>query len=403
MSLIFQIVLGLLLLGSFLACFFSSKYWHWAHVLLTETVFLLALAFLILAGEVFRIQNIYGQKYQQNTQQIERLEPQVAALKFGTEDAGMISQFENSEIPVRTTGDSEDEPGRLLSVRDLDHELGMVTRIRGRAWRHVETAALDPQSLTVTLRIPAPDPHGIEQDSILYAFEQDDAGSPSERGRQYIGEFRVVNTGPQQIQIQPASRFDERSIARLQSTSSPWILYENMPVDEHPDGRLEIFAGKSADELKQMLPAESVEEYVRHGGPTMPEDDQWHKTGYDADGNLVKPDDWNATTQFKYRRSLRDYNLIFQDLSKRYTQMQADVNALVEDNQQLKKALASVRKLQQMHEAEQGKLKNDLAGVTRDRQAIEAHQSQVETQLSNARALLGDLVRDNAAMGQSLP
>lgn len=402
MSLVFQIVLGLVLLGSFIACYFSSKYWHWSHVLLTETVLLLGLTFLILGGEVVRIRNVYGAKNQTNLQQIERLEPQVEALTFGTDNAGVIARLENSEIPVQTTGTSEDDPGRMLSVSELDHQLGMVTHIRGRVWRDVETAALDAPSLTVTLGVPAPKPHGIDQGSIVYVFEQGDAGPANERGKQYIGEFRVVNAGDEQIQLQPASRFDERSIARLQQTQQPWILYENMPVDEHPDGRMEIFTGTPPEALQQMLPAASVEEYVRHGGPARPGDDEWHKTGYNADGKLLKPDEWDASTQFKYRRQLRDYNLIFQELAKRFTQMQADISRLTTGNAQLEATLASARKLQQMGEAEQAQLEQDLAGATRDRQAIEAHKAQVETQLSNARALLDDLVQQNAEMGQSL-
>ena len=372
-------------------------------MLLTETVFLLALVFLILAGEVFRIQNIYGKASQQNAQQIERLEPEVEALKFGTDDAGLISRLENSEIPIRTAPtDDEDEAGRMLSVRELDGELGAVTRLRGRVWRDVETRDFDPPSLTITLGIPAPNPHGIETDSILYAFEQGEAGPAEARGRQFIGEFRVTNAAPEQIQLQPAGRFDERSVGRLQQTQAPWILYENMPIDQHPDGRLQIFAGATPEQLQQMLPAASAQEYARHGGPTEPGDDEFHKSGYDESGSLVLPGNWDASTQFKYRRELRDYNLIFQELSKRYTQMQADYNALVEDNGQLQKALASAQKVQQMQQQEQAKLNQDLAGVTRDRQAIEAHKSQVETQLSNARALLDDVVQENAALGNSL-
>ena len=403
MQMVFPIILGLLLLGSFIACYFSSKYWHWAHVLLTETVFLLGLAFLILAGEVVRIQKFYGAQNQANLKQIERLEPQVLALKFGTEDGGVISQLENAEIPVQTTGDGEDEPSRMLSVGDLEHQLGMVNRLRGRAWRDVELGQIvDPEKLIISLRVPAPNPHGIDQDLIVYVFEQGDAGPASERGKQYIGEFRVVNVADDQIQLQPASRFDQRSRDRLGQTQAPWILYENMPIDEHPDGRLEIFTGTTPEELQRMLPAESIEEYVRHGGPAQPGDDEWHRTGYDENGALVKPDDWNASTQFKYRRALRDYNSIFQELAKRFTQMQADIAKLTQGNQQLAGTLASAKKLQQMGEAYQAKLQNDLAGATRDRQAIDAHKNQVETQLANARALLDDLVNQNAAMGNSM-
>lgn len=403
MAIVFQIVLGLTVLGSFVACFFCSKYWHWAHVLLTETVFLLSLAFLILAGEVFRIQNVYGQQNQKTLAQIERLEPQVEALRFGTDNQGVIGQLEGAEVPVRMeqTGD-EEESGRMQSVRDLDHQLGLVTRTRGRVWRDVETRALEEGTLTITLGIPAPNPHGVAKDSILYAFEQGETTGYGEPGPQYVGEFRVVNTAEDQIQLQPASQFDERAVQRLSKSRSPWILYENMPVDQHPEGELQILAGATEDDLKRLLPPESLEEYVRHGGEIRPGDDDWHKTGYDTNGDLVKPDDWDASTQFKYRRTLRDYNLYFQELSKRYTQMEADYNALSEDNKQLEKALTSAKKVQTFREQEQSKLRNDLAGVSRDRQAIEAHQAQVEMQLTNAKALLDDLQADNSRLAESL-
>lgn len=403
MAIVFQIVLGLSLLGSFIACYFCSKYWHWAHVLLTETVFLLSLAFLILAGEVFRIQNVYGKQNQQTLAQIERLEPQVEALSFGTDNSRVINELEGADVPIRMQPtDNQEESGRMQSVRDLNHKLGLVTRTRGRVWRDAEILNRDGETLTITLGIPAPNPHGIAKDAILYVFEQGEAAPYGTDGPQYIGEFRVVSAADQQVQLQPASQFDDQAIARLGNSRSPWILYENMPVDQHPEGEMEILADATEDDLKRLLPGESLEEYVRHGKDIRSDDDDWHKTGYNADGELVKPDDWDASTQFKYRRTLRDYNLYFQELSKRYTQMEADYNALSEDNKQLEKALASAKQVQAFREQEQSKLRNDLTGVSRDRQAIEAHQSQVDTQLSNAKALLDDLQTDNSRLAEEL-
>ncbi|MCO6043992.1 hypothetical protein NG895_08735 [Aeoliella sp. ICT_H6.2] len=397
------LVLGLLLVLSFVACYFCSKYWHWSHVLLTETVFLLSLAFFILAGEVFRIQRLYGEANAKNQRQIEQLEPQVAALKFGTENQQIIGQLEGAEIPVQMSEtSSEDDVPRMLSVRDLAHDLGMVSRVRGRVWRDVSIENVDPATVTFTLSIPAPSPHGIANDTILYVFEQGDAQPRNQNGPQYIGDFRVTNTGDQQIQVQPASQFDQRAMERLQKTRGPWIMYENMPVDQHPEGILEILAGTTDEQLQQLLPSESVEEYLRHGGPAQPGDEDFNKVGYNTDGELVLPDDWNASTQFKYSRTLRDYNLLFQEFSKRYTQMEADHNALVEDNKLLNQALTSARKVQSMHEAEQGKLRQDVAGTSRDRQAIQAHQSQVETQLSNAQALLSDLLQQNSDLARDM-
>jgi hypothetical protein len=400
---IFLLVLGLLLLGSFVACYFSSKYWHWSHVLLTETVFLLSLAFLILAAEVFRIREVYGPVYNQNVKTIAALEPEVEALEFGTENPGIIASLEAEEVPVvMEPTDSEEDTPRMRSVRDLQHELGMVTRARGRMWRDVETQALDAGTLTVTLRIPAPKPHGIAQGAIIYAFEQGDPAAQGQRGPQYIGEFRVTNATEDSIQVQPSSQFDQRSIDRLKGTQPPWVLYENMPIDQYPNGVLQILAGATEEQLRQWLPADSVDDYLRHGTAAQPGDDDYHRRGFDADGQLLKPDAWDATTQFKFWRNLRDYNLIFQEMSKRYTQMEADHNALAEDNKQLDKALVSAKKVQAIRESEQADLKGDAAGTARDRQAIDAHRAQVETQLANARALLTDLLKQNSELALEL-
>ena len=406
MNMIFLAVLGLSLLGSFVACYFCSKTWHWAQVLLGETVFLLSLAFLILAGEVFRIQGVYGPKNVKNLAQIEKLEPLVNALQFGTEDQRIINTLENQDVPVRMAEGSLDEDGeldeaaRMLSVRELDHRLGMVTRARGRMWRDASIASVNPDSLTLT--VPAPDPHGIKTGAIIYAFEQGAPAALGQRGPIYIGEFRVTGSGPQQVQIQPASELDERQIQKLAKTQPPWILYENMPLDQYPDGQLQILAGTTPAELQKLIPQQSLEEYVRHGSPAEADDDEWHRVGYDEEGKVLDPSNWGAAVKFVYQRSLRDYNLLFQEYSKRYTQMEADYNALTADNKQLEKTLASAKKLQSAHEQRQQALNGDLAGVTRDRTAMEAHSTQVTTQLGNAQALLSDVVKQNAELAKSV-
>ncbi|MGI9457962.1 MAG: hypothetical protein ACR2NU_15465 [Aeoliella sp.] len=396
-------LLALLVVASFVTCFFSAKVWHWAQVLLVEVLFLTGLGFFILAGEVLRIQNIYGNEYNKNAATIEREAPRVEALLSGTRDSAIAAALEADDIRIANeSGAGEDETPRMLGVRELDHKLGLVTRTRGRAWRDVDGIGLDDATLTVSLKIEFPDPHSIETDAILYAFEQGPAAGDGQEGALYIGEFRVTGVAAQQIQLQPAGQFDARSTDRLTKTRFPWILYENMPVDQHPDGLLEIFAGATDEELKQVLPAESVEEYIRHGTPKEADDDEWHIDGYDENGKLVGPDQWGPGTQYKYRRMLRDYNLIFQEQSKRFIEMQVDKNALVEDNRQLTTALASAKELQSRREEEQQKLEHDLAGFSRDRQAIEAHLAQVETQLANALKLLETTKLENAGLAAML-
>src|SRR5690606_33659105 len=129
------------------------------------------------------------------------------------------------------------------------------------------------------------------------------------------------------------------------------------------DGLLEIFAGATPEELREMLPPESVEDYIRHGSPRQPDDDEWHIEGYDDSGTLVTPDNWDNNTIFRYRRQLRDYNYLFQELDKRVVAYQADKRALLEDNKQLLQSLASAKQVQAAYEERKRKLTADLDGV----------------------------------------
>ena len=400
---VIQLVLALLIVTSFVACYFTSKSWHWAQVLLVEVLFLTGLGYFILAGEVLRVKAIYGAKEQQLAKQIDRIAPQVEALTTGTRDPGVIAQLEAEDLRLAFDPNVEEgEPQKMLSRPTIDHQLGLVTRTRGHVWRDVFDAGFDQATLTVSLKIEKPNPHGIEVDAILYAFEQGPAASLGRAGASYIGEFRVLSVTAQQVQIQPTTDFDARSINRLAKTTFPWVLYENLPIDQHPDGLLGLFAGATEKELRKMLPPRSVEEYIRHGSPARPDDDEWHRTGYDENGQVVGVDDWDATTQFKYRRMLRDYNVIFQELFKRFTELKADRLALVEDNKILQESLVSARELEKMRKDDQRQLKADLEGFEKDRRAIETHLAQVETQLANAVTLLKATRIKNAQLAKIL-
>lgn len=393
------ILIALLLVASFVVCYYSSFYWHWSHVLVVELVFLFGVGYFFVAAENWRIRRVFGNKIASLTKQVEQTSPLVDALKFGTRDEGVIAQLEGQEVPVVRDEVIED---RMVSVGEIEHELKLVTRSRGRVWRDVQGVAIDHATMTATLAIEFPQPHGIVADSILYAFEEGPAPAPGEQGPQYIGELRVVAVSDNQIRVTPTSPLGEREAGRLASSRRPWILYENMPADQHPDGLLEIFAGATPEELREMLPPESVEEYVRHGSPRQPDDEEWEIEGYDESGNLVTPDNWGNNTIFRYRRQLRDYNYLFQEIDKRVVAYQADKNGLIEDNKQLLQSLASAKQVQAAYEERKRKLTADLEGVTRDRQAIEAHLDQVQTQLANAQQLLEATRAENLQMTQQL-
>lgn len=395
-------LLAILLIASFVVCYFSSQYWHWAHVLLVEVIFLASFAYFFAAYENMRIRQVYGQKISALDKQIADIRPLVNALKRGTGDDQVISMLENRE-EMNVVRD-EGEEGRMLATRELEHKLAMVTRATGRVWRDVATVALDTNdpSLTATLRVDFPKPHGIQQGAVLYVFEQGPAPNVGQNGPRYLTEVKVSEVVENQIRVQPTSDLSARDRQRYANTTNTWVLYENMPPDQHPDGVLEIFAGATPEELKQWLPPESVDQYIRHGKPAEPDDDEWHKVGVDADGNILTPDQSAQAVTELYRRPLRDYNLLFQEYKKRYVSMQADKIALTEDNTQLKQSLASAKQVQAAYEARRTKLQFDLAGVTKDRQAIDNHLTQVRTQLTHAEKLISATQAENVRLAEEL-
>ncbi len=393
------IVLAVLILASFVVCYFSSKFWHWSHVLIVELLFLSAVGYFFSAAEYARIRRIYGNQLAAAQKQLDDTLPALQALQRGTRDEAVIAKLEAMDVKVVFDDAIE---GRMLSTHELTRELAMITRTRGRVWRDVQTQNLDQATMTVTLGVPFPKPHGIVKDSIVYAFEQGPAPAAGQAGPQFLGEMRVINVAGESIQVVPTSSLDDRARARIAGTRFPWVLHENMPRDQYPDGPMELFAGMTEQQLRQILPEQSVEEYIRHGTPSQPDDDEANIAGFDATGKPLKPEEWNNNTVRRFRRQLRDYAYLFDELDKRLVGMIADRNALSEDNRQLEQANKSAQQVQAAYALMQKKLKFDLEGVTRDRQAIQSHSSQVATQLTNAQQLLAATREENQQLTQEI-
>ena len=55
-------------------------------------------------------------------------------------------------------------------------------------------------------------------------------------------------------------KLDAKATANLMASKGPWMIRELMPVDSH-----EIFAGKSEEELRAMLPEQVVDNYLNDG------------------------------------------------------------------------------------------------------------------------------------------
>ena len=102
---------------------------------------------------------------------------------------------------------------------------------------------------------------GISPQLVLQVFD----ATPVQDGGRYLGEFRVaeVQEAAGLLTLEPSLRMSARELQRLATgaaSGATWTLYETMPVDTH-----ETFADLTPEQLKQLLPADSVEEYLNDG------------------------------------------------------------------------------------------------------------------------------------------
>ncbi len=372
MTLIVQIVLLLALLVGLVTIIMSSKTWHWTQLVLVLFVFFAATGFMFLGAETLRI-------HKNLRSGIAKREDDIARLKK-----------QNEEL-LRGVGD---QPG----IETLDHRLQIITRERGRVWRGVVPAGQVDQQGVVPVNIAQPTPHGLEQGAILYAFE---AGNPNttnpDEGAQYLGEFRVTEAIPGGATLEPVLLIDNRTGERLASSQGPWSLYETMPIDRH-----QLFSGFNEEQLRGMLPPQSVDEYLRHGTEATPDDDQWHVTGLDENGERVGPEQMSDAVKRLYDRTLRDYAFIFNELNGVKVVALARQQAVREDNAKLVAALESAEETSNFRKRQISELDQDLAGMKQDLAAITAHRDAVLNLLGHFQERIEGYVAANSAFASDL-
>lgn len=372
MTLIVQIVLGLLILAGLVAIFLSSKNWHWTQLVLVLFIFFSAIGFLVLAAETVRIHN--------------NLRARIPKLE------------RDLDLALREKDQLINGTARSAGILQLEHQLQMDSRERGRAWRGVvPTGEVDDQG-RVSVEIPQPQPHGLDADSIVYAFEsgEPNAADP-EAGAEFLGEFRVTNVQPAGVTLEPVQLIDNRTGQRLVDSQGPWSLYETMPIDRH-----RLFADFTEEQLQQMLPEESIEEYLRHGQEATPDDDEWHVIGLDENGVRVGPDDLDKAVKRLYNRTLRDYAFIFSELANEKVAILARQRAVTQDNEKLLKAIASAEETGKFRQQQINNLNADLAAMREDLAAIESHLSEITDLLAHFKQRVADYLQANSALAAQL-
>ncbi|HEY3391301.1 MAG TPA: hypothetical protein VGK58_01245, partial [Lacipirellulaceae bacterium] len=136
-------ILAVLALAAIVFAFLSAKTWHWGYVLVVVGIFFSTLGYFILAAEVLRINAVLRKQVTQLEKDLTTVEAQNDALENGSDDAAIINQLRNAE--VRIDEDQESIP----SMAQLEHELLLATRERGRVWWNVTPVRIDAQGVHI--------------------------------------------------------------------------------------------------------------------------------------------------------------------------------------------------------------------------------------------------------------
>lgn len=404
------ILLGVVTLVVFVAVFLARKHWHWAHLLLLVAFYFSAVGYIVLASQSLSIRTKYQEQEDKAITQTEKQTAENTALATGTKERGVMSRLSRKDVSIR---EEADEIGGILR---LEHQVRMLNRDHGRVWRGAVPMSIDQQTGTVTVgfpiavaapvedeepteeAVPVAGPLDLQRDAVVHIFEQGSASmNDPGAGRQYLGEFRVTEVEGRQAVLEPLGQLTLDSYAgeRLLDSQGPWIVYESMPVDD-----LDLFARFSDEELQQLLPAESVGEYIRDGEPANADDDPYRREGLDADGLVVGTDE--EAVSYRFRRLPRDYSYLFNDLSREQADLIALMQASQTDVAKLTTALASAKKLTIFREEELQKLENDLKLLQRDRQAITQHVKALQAQIAKAERLLSETLQLNASLAAKI-
>ena len=257
-----------------------------------------------------------------------------------------------------------------MGIKQVRRELHKLLIDRGRAWYNCDPKVKGDAEVRITT--DQPDPHGISDKSVLYAFEEPDV---QKKGR-YLGEFKVTAAADKQITLAPTARLTPREVERLATAKKPWTLYEVMPRDQHY-----IFADLSDAEKKARLPAEVLPEYLKDGKPAAKDDPEECKA---KDG--------------KYVRLLRDYRILFNADRVNYTDMVDLFEATTRDMDLVEAALAEA-KLQKAAATEAvATAKTELAKYSREGAAVAALRKTLEDKVAAMKALVARMMENNKVM-----
>lgn len=413
-ALIINILLGVVTLAVLVLAFLASKVWHWAHVLTLVAFYFASVGFALLASHTLSLRLDAQKKYVQVEKQLEDAVELNDAIAYGASDSSVANRLASQGVELPETADG------VRGIVQARHQVNMLNRSRGRVWRFAQPVGIDPQTRMIQVNFPFQRPRpaedeaplegeapaaegpapalGMEVGSIVYAFEQGPLGGGGENPpNQYVGEFRVDAVEGRAARLQPLDQLelDPQAAQTYLNSQGPWIVYETMPADD-----LDLFAGFTEEQLRALLPERTIEQYLRDNTPSTPDDDPERLVGLDADGKVLPPGQIDEAARTVYRRPLRDYTYLIDDLEKERAQLVARQQALNDDLAKLARAQKGANELQAYRKAERDKWRADLAAVERDLAAIQGLVKKLQQQIENAEGLLAATLQSNARLAE---
>ena len=329
----------------------------WNKVLLGLNI-LVTLGAFYFALQTLNVHKVWRESAKKHEQRLEQVNKEIENLAQGTDGNGGI---------------------RSLRMNLFSELLG-----RGRVWYGCKHLAIqNPEAINVVVSDPAP--HNMEENLVVYVFEYvekkdaaADAGNnmgmgaegpslrPEIETTRFLGEFVVTSPVEVGVTISPTMKLDEKTKANLMASKGPWMLRELLPSDSH-----DIFAGKSEEELRAMLPEKVVAEYLKDG-------------------------DENPT------RKLRDYLTLLKWYDQHNTQQAETIEATKRFNGHLEAALADADKQTDFRKQLNTSLQQELAAMSAERDAVLAYEATLKAEIDERTKKIEDLMNKNRVLAQTI-
>lgn len=277
-------VIVLLVIGTITTAVLARDHWRWFHITAAILTVILAAVFPFYVAGSLRSRAAWNQQHDKLLTRVGAARREQRELKLGDEAAGGVG------------------------IVDLSQELNRASLDAGRRWRSLRPTgrsgrqiSLQVQAAAVAEGLPGDPPAAAAEDAlpkpplaeigtVVYGFaERLDPETQQAVPSSYLGEYRVVQSTPESVVIEPVASLNPAQLNGL-ANAQQWTLYELLPLDSHEvflaDGSSptdDNILGRMDDQLisrtlGQRVTPQTLKKYVEDGRRSQPDDppsSQW--------------------------------------------------------------------------------------------------------------------------------